>query len=62
MKAKLVKENLDDNNRTWWEEYTDDELIEKYNDYEHRKYELGLNAAIDFLNLKKELKKRKIQI
>lgn len=64
MKAKLVKESLNDltYNETGWEQYEDDELIEKYNDYEHRKYELGLKAAKDFFNLKKEIKKRNIQI
>lgn len=64
MKAKLVKESLNDltYNETGWEQYEDDDLIEKFNDYENRKYELGLKAAKDFLDLKKEIKKRNINI
>lgn len=49
------------NTKTGWEEYSDEELIRKYNDYENRQYQLGLWASMQFLDLKKEIKKEILQ-
>jgi hypothetical protein len=46
--------------KTGWELYTDDELVKKYEDFEHRKYELSLHGVERFFDLKKEMRKRNI--
>lgn len=57
----IFTENKLKENKTNWINYTDDDLIKKYKDYNNRKYELGLIAAKDFLDLEKEIKKRNIK-
>jgi len=57
--SRLLSEEVEE---TGWENYPDDALLNKYRDYERRKYDLGAQAAKDFIYLKKELAKRDLNI
>lgn len=50
-----------EDDKTGWENYSDNDLLKNYEDYERRKYDLGLQAAKDFIYLKKELAKRNLK-
>ena len=47
---------------TGWEKYTNEELESKHEYYERIKYEFGMEAAKDFMDLKKEMRKRDIYV
>lgn len=60
---EIFDENIEKGKEeTGFEPYSDRELLKKYEYYELRKYELGMQAAKDFHNLRKEMKKRNIKI
>jgi 8-oxo-dGTP pyrophosphatase MutT (NUDIX family) len=53
-----IKESED---KTGYEVYTDNELIKKHDDMDRRKHDLGAQAAMELVLLKKEMQKRNLK-
>tara|TARA_Y100000034_G_scaffold120139_1_gene162724 strand:+ start:1163 stop:2410 length:1248 start_codon:yes stop_codon:yes gene_type:complete len=46
----------------WFKGYNDEELLKKYHDLNNRKYELSFHAADLLVNIKKEVRRRKLEL